>query len=323
MLSNNDSMYFPVSPLLLTPHVLGSFSVYVLNNDRLTLYAKSGEAFTMRHRIALFENGTEEVYIRTEQRKEYGRYLEHNLGELLINEEIPLAQRAGAFHCATAELLRTAFSESMSAPIDSSIFNRIQHITTHSVRFLSNTTVLGELGRFLSHDFNSYTHSLNVFVYTISLLHRLHYDETKLISLGIGIMLHDIGMSRIPSSVVRRRWDSLSNDNALIEMHPLLGVAQVTHVPLSQEAIHCILLHHESLDGNGYPSKIEGQNIPQFIRALSIADIYDSLTSCHSSMRCSPFIALHKIRSELASKIDIQIFQDFVIMLSDSGLDES
>lgn len=316
----DESRYFAISPLLIVPQSLGSFSVYVRKDDRLILYAKGGEAFTERHRKTLHDNGTTEVFVRTEQRPDFGLYIERNLAAVLGDESLPLEQRAGAFHCATTELLRATFGSRLPATVDGPLFERLQHLVTRSLRFLCEPATLKALGAFLDHDFTAYTHSVNVYALTISLLHRLGHTETDLVRTGLGVLLHDIGLARLPRALARRRNDLTPHERRLYETHPTLGVALVAQVPLSQEALHCIMLHHERLDGSGYPTGICGDNIPHAVRALALADTFDLLTSAKGDERCTPFVALHRLRNDCASKMDLYLFREFVLMLSDAEL---
>lgn len=316
---SRDERFFAISPLLIFPQAMGSFSIFIRKDNTYILYAKAGEQFSDHHRKTLFENGVREVYVRLDQRSQYGRYVEQNLGSILNDETLPIAERAGAFYRASTEMMREAFLKRMPTPLESNAHQRMLHLVTQSIRFLSTEDSLKALGSLMTHDFSAYNHSINVFVYTTLLLHRIGLSEAALIQAGIGCLTHDIGLARIPKEYTRRLGNLSLEEQAIYDTHPTLGVAMSTQVPLTQDAINCILLHHEYMDGSGTPSGIGGEQIPPLVRALTIADTFDTLTTRRHGAPLTAFGALDRMRTEYATRIDLDVFREFVILLSGSG----
>ncbi|MEG6506212.1 HD-GYP domain-containing protein [Nitratidesulfovibrio sp. D1] len=318
-----DPRFFPVSPLMIFPKAVGSFSVYLRQGNTLVLYAAAGEAFTERHRLNLFENGVREVYVLLEQRENYTRYVEENLGAILQDESIPLPERAGTFYRASTEILRAAFEARMPVPLDSETFRRLHYFVTQSIRFLTSADSLRALGEFIAHDYKTYTHSINVFIYTMPLAQTLGLDDAALIRVGIGTLLHDVGMTRVPKTVIERAGRLTPDEEAVYRTHPAQGVATIAQVPLTQEAINCILFHHERMDGSGYPTGLSGDQIPPVVRALAVADTFDTLISTRGGLPAatSAFEVLNRMRAEMASTLDMEMFRRFVLVLSGAMLD--
>ncbi len=77
--------YFPVSPVMLFPEALGEFSVYLWQAGDFVLYTKSGQKFTVKHRQSLYRNGVKEVYVQSSERPQYEKYIECNLGTILLD----------------------------------------------------------------------------------------------------------------------------------------------------------------------------------------------------------------------------------------------
>ncbi|AAS95148.1 MAG TPA: HD domain-containing protein [Desulfovibrio sp.] len=317
---HDDPRYFPISPLLIVPQALGSFSVFIRKDERLILYAKAGETFTERHSRRLHENGTSEVYVRVDQRQNFGLYLERHLAHILEDDRLPVEHRASAFHCATTELLRDTFGTRLPAPVDGILFERLQSLVTMSLRFLCEQGTLKALGQLLDCDFSAYSHSVNVYALTVPLLARLGYAQTDLVRTGLGVLLHDIGLARLPRAITRHRHSLTKHEEHIYRTHPTLGVGLVAQVPLSQEALHCIMLHHERLDGSGFPAGVKDENIPTAVRALAIADTYDLLTTAPGEARLTPFMALQLMRSEHHSTLDLYLLREFITMLSDAEM---
>ncbi|MEO8328838.1 MAG: HD domain-containing phosphohydrolase, partial [Candidatus Nanopelagicales bacterium] len=69
---------------------------------------------------------------------------------------------------------------------------------------------------------------------------------------------------------------------AAIQLHPVRGTEMVRGIAFLEEAYAGILHHHERLDGRGYPSGLQGVEIPEFARVIAVADAFDSMTSTRS-----------------------------------------
>ncbi len=93
------------------------------------------------------------------------------------------------------------------------------------------------------------------------------------------------------------------------------------HLPMTQNTINCILFHHEKLDGTGYPAGLKGDTIPLPVRIISMADIYDALTTARPYAEAMPpYEALTLIRHEMREEVDMNIFKRFVAVLSGADM---
>lgn len=94
-----------------------------------------------------------------------------------------------------------------------------------------------------------------------------------------GFVLHDVGKLSIPESILRKPSRLDEQEWSLIERHPELGVEIVKSLDLGTPAVDVIRYHHERWDGNGYPHRIGGEDIPLAARVFSVADAFESMTS--------------------------------------------
>ncbi len=100
--------------------------------------------------------------------------------------------------------------------------------------------------------------------------------------------LHDIGKVGIPDSILLKPGKLTTEEFGIMKQHPVIGgdaIAEaekrlrgqkVTFLAIGKEIAY---YHHEKFDGTGYPYKLDGSNIPLSARIMSIADVYDALTS--------------------------------------------
>ena len=90
---------------------------------------------------------------------------------------------------------------------------------------------------------------------------------------------------------------------------------------LTPTASQCILMHHERMDGSGYPGGLSGALIPDHVRAVCVADVYDALTSARPYAPAMPaFQALRLMREEMTQHFDLDAYKRLVLILSDAKM---
>lgn len=309
--------FFPVSPLILFPEALGTFAVYLHQNGDFVLYTKSGERFTDKLRNRIYDMGVSEVYVQTMDKGLFDDYVETHLGRILMDETIPLPERAKAFYSTSADVVKETFAERLPGDMPEDTFRRISNVVGQSMCFLRKGGTLKALAPFISHDYKTYTHCMHVFVYTVSILSTFEIDEDELQECGLGAMLHDVGKTKIPLKILNKRGALSEGERNVIQTHPVHGVGVCANLPISQRTSNCILFHHERMDGKGYPTNLTDDSIPLPVRAITVADVYDALTTNRPyapAMR--PFDALTIMRHDMAGAFDLDVFKRFIEILS-------
>lgn len=125
-----------------------------------------------------------------------------------------------------------------------------------------------------------YNHSLNVSLYSISMGMGLGLKHQQLVELGLGALLHDIGKTRIPLSVLEKKEKLTDEEFSLIKNHSEFGfeiLRKEIGIPLP--SAHCAYQHHERINGSGYPRGLVGNNIHKYSKIVAIADVYDAIVS--------------------------------------------
>jgi HD-GYP domain-containing protein (c-di-GMP phosphodiesterase class II) len=111
---------------------------------------------------------------------------------------------------------------------------------------------------------------------------KRRYDgiEDRLTSLGVGLLLHDIGKLAVPAAILQKPGKLDDEEWKAMRAHPLLGVQILKKAegisPLSRAVVRS---HHERWHGGGYPDGQAGAEIHQFARIAAVADVFDALTS--------------------------------------------
>ncbi|GAB7021658.1 HD-GYP domain-containing protein [Salidesulfovibrio brasiliensis] len=308
--------FFPVPPIMLFPNALGTFSVHLWQGGDFVLYTKSGQRFTEAHRRRLHDNGVKEIFVKSNEKPLYEKYLEENLGSILQDETLPASQRSRIFYEASEAVVRDIFVQKLPATIPQASFERIRSIVSNSIEFLADNGSLAALAPFISHDYKTYTHCMHVFIFTVAILNTFSLGEQELFECGLGAMLHDVGKTRIPRSILNKRGSLTAEERQRIMSHPMHGISMCTQLPLSQNTINCILFHHEKMDGSGYPAGLSGPDIPLPVRVITISDIYDALTTARPyADAMPPYEALTLMRHEMREHLDMDVFKRLVAVL--------
>ncbi|MFW6377618.1 MAG: HD-GYP domain-containing protein [bacterium] len=130
--------------------------------------------------------------------------------------------------------------------------------------------------------YSSYTfaHSVNVAVISILIGKLSNYTMDKLLDLGIGGLLHDIGKILLPQEILKKPGRLNHDEYKILKEHPRLGYEYLKkYDSISPRARSIILSHHERFDGSGYPKGLFGDEIHEFAKIGAIADVYDALIS--------------------------------------------
>lgn len=310
--------YFPVSPLLILPRARGEFEVYLKQGDKLVLYATRGERFTEAHRKRLSDMGTGEVWIKAQERKGYERYVAEHLGEILGDESVPVAERAGAWHDVSTRMVQDMFGRDLPDEAFRSRFARIKGVIRAAAEFFTDPAALKELAFYMDKGFSSYQHGLTVMVYTVALLSTFeNLGPDKVNEVAVGALLHDIGKSRLPEELMHKDPRLMDDtDRAALASHPALGVSVCARLPMSQESLNCILFHHERCDGSGYPSGATSAELPFYARVVSLVNRYDNLTRrTQFAQGESPFEALSNMKDQ-DQAWDSDLLKRFILVLS-------
>jgi diguanylate cyclase (GGDEF)-like protein len=122
-------------------------------------------------------------------------------------------------------------------------------------------------------------HSNQVSAYVAGAAARLGFEPRKREELVFASLLHDIGKIGISERILLKPGPLTPEERLLIELHPRIGFRLVEQIPVLREIAPAVLHHHERWDGDGYPAKLRGEDIPIEARLIGIADAFSSMTS--------------------------------------------
>lgn len=178
---------------------------------------------------------------------------------------------------------------------------------------LGNENLLLSLVDIKSMDNYTYSHCVNVAVISLVIGISLKLPRSKLVYLCTGALLHDIGKIFIPKEILLKPGKLTDEEFDIIKTHPKLGYDFLYKFrDLSSHCKAIVLQHHERYDGNGYPNQMIGCDINCLARIVTVADVYDALTSDRPYKRAMcPSDALEFLMSNSGSLFDYEIVNMF------------
>ena len=165
-------------------------------------------------------------------------------------------------------------------------------------------------------------HSDRVSKYSVLIGKYLNLSEQDLKTLRVGGLFHDIGKIGIPDSILLKESRLTDDEYSEIKNHPAIGAHILCNAEAFTEIIPIVKHHHERYDGNGYPGRLKGEEIPYFARITAIADTFDAMTSRRTYRDSLPLeVVKEEIRKCSGEQFDPNIAKVFLDIL-DNHYDE-
>jgi HD-GYP domain-containing protein (c-di-GMP phosphodiesterase class II) len=148
-------------------------------------------------------------------------------------------------------------------------------------------------------------------------------DEEDLFTIEIGALLHDVGKIGVPDAILRKPAALEVTELQKIQEHPAKGKHILDDIGYLEQALPCVLHHHERFDGQGYPEKIAGENIPLPGRIISVADAFDAMTSDRPYRKKMDYdSAFREIEKNAGKQFDPQIVEAFRLLLRSGAIEQ-
>ena len=163
----------------------------------------------------------------------------------------------------------------------------------------------------------TYGHIERVIMYLGWFSNHLKLNETDKLNLKVAGFLHDIGKFDISEEILRKKGNLTDVEFNILKNHPIKGVNLIKHIKCFENLLPVIKHHHERYDGNGYPDKLKGDEIPYLARMISIVDYFDSMTHgfCNSHNYNNYNEAINELRKCSGSKFDPELVENFINMI--------
>jgi HD-GYP domain-containing protein (c-di-GMP phosphodiesterase class II) len=159
-----------------------------------------------------------------------------------------------------------------------------------------------------------YRHGVNVAALSTMLGKWLGLSDRELKLLTYSAILHDFGKTKIDKSILDKANNLTPNEYKEIKAHPTVGYKFIKEIPFLDISVsYGVIMHHERLDGSGYPLGLKGNNIHQFAKIIAIADVFDAVNSDRIYRKSrGPFEALEILKKESLGRLDYEYCNIFL-----------
>jgi len=153
-------------------------------------------------------------------------------------------------------------------------------------------------------------HMVNVAILAVKIGQGIGYGEEDLRRLALAACLHDVGMLSIPRRILEKVGTLTPDELTIIRQHPEKGFRMLQALGPEFDWLATVALHEqEREDGSGYPQGLKGDQIHEYAKIVSLADVYESLTHVRSYQKTRvPFDAVKEIMST-----DRRMFPDRIL----------
>ncbi len=185
-------------------------------------------------------------------------------------------------------------------------------------QILNDETSLIGLTTIRDYDEYTFTHSVNVCIFSVALGKRLGFAKLQLYDLGMAALFHDIGKSRVPVDVLNKTGTLTSDDWRQISDHPWLGALALFQLRGTQEypyrSMVVAMEHHMKTDLTGYPKPIRPRHMSIFSKIVSVADGFDAATSRRSyqTVPFNPAEVMREMRDNPRRGLDPVVVKAFM-----------
>ena len=240
--------------------------------------------------------------------------ISEELHQTIQNTRIPPQTKAKAVYNHSIRMMTNVLEEPSAENILSGkrmVYDVVDHI-------LADDDTAECMTLITSHDYYTYTHSVNVGMLSVLLAKSVFKDSVdyNMQEMGAGFFLHDLGKCDIPHDLINKPGRLTTKEWDLMRMHPPYGekiLRKTGH--LTKECRIITMQHHEREDGTGYPSGLSGYRIHIYAHICALADVYDALTSMRAyKKKVTTFEALRVMKDEMISHFNRDLFEKFVLL---------
>ena len=187
-------------------------------------------------------------------------------------------------------------------------------------QILNEETSLIGLTTIRDYDEYTFTHSVNVCIFSVALGKRLGFGKVQLYDLGMAALFHDIGKSRVPAEIINKSGGLTDDEWRLVAAHPWLGALALFQLRGQQDLPYRAMIvaheHHMKLDLTGYPRPIRPRALSMFSKIVAVADGFDAATSrrAYQSTPMNPAQVMQEMRDSPRRGMDPVVVKAFINM---------
>ncbi len=309
--------YLPINPSSLKTNTIVGCDIFLLAKTtaevRFVLYCRGDAIFDEDKKNMLVAQKIKSLFIKREKQRTYYDYLENNFQHIVSDTNIPLDEKTKIIHGAATNLVKDLYEKPSTGSV-----KRTKEFARNLVDYVIKDSRAAEsLLKMAVHEYHTYTHSVNVAAVGTLFGQRLGLGAKDLKGLCAGILLHDIGKTKINTDILNKKGKLTEEEFDIVKEHPELGVEVLKETGYEfEEELIIALQHHENDDGSGYPYGLKKDEIHPCGKIARIIDVYDALTTKRSYKDAArPFTALKEMKDNMLHCFDTELLKEFIRFL--------
>lgn len=156
-------------------------------------------------------------------------------------------------------------------------------------------------------------HSERVSRFAVATAQALRLPEDEIEKIRVSALLHDVGKIGIDDRVLKKPAALTDDEFEIMKTHPQKGFKIMSQIPAMRDFLPGMYMHHEMMNGEGYPQGLRGDQIPIQARIVSVADTFDAMTTERPYQRAMDLgAALTRLKSFVGTRYDARVVAAFV-----------
>ncbi|MDX6406315.1 MAG: hypothetical protein QOH70_3770 [Blastocatellia bacterium] len=156
-------------------------------------------------------------------------------------------------------------------------------------------------------------HSERVSRFSVAVAQGLGLPDDEIERIRISALLHDVGKISIDDRVLKKPAALTDEEFEVMKTHPQKGYKIMSQIPAMREFLPGMHMHHEMINGEGYPQRLKGDEIPMQARIVSVADTFDAMTTERPYQRAMDLeAALTRLKSFVGTRYDARVVAAFI-----------
>lgn len=161
-------------------------------------------------------------------------------------------------------------------------------------------------------------HTVNVSDLTLRVARQIGMNETELVHIYRGALLHDIGKMGIPDNILHKPGPLTKDEWVIMRQHPKFAYEMLSSISYLLPAAEIPYCHHERWDGTGYPRGLKGEEIPIAARIFSVIDVWDALLTDRPYREAWPRqVVINYIKNESGTRFDPKVVEIFISFVTE------
>ncbi|MCK5111300.1 MAG: HD-GYP domain-containing protein [Arcobacteraceae bacterium] len=280
-----------------------------------SILIKEGDKFTSNTQEQINSHNITDVYVLDKDHDQYEFDTQTYLEKIVKDDSVPISLKSEILH----EMAADVINDLLEGDINTQKIKQADIVVSDTVNLiLDDPKAVKAMLKVTSHDYYTYTHSVNVSTYALGFGSYLKFNKEQLHMLGMAGIMHDVGKRKIPGEIINKDGKLTDDEFKIIQKHPSYGVEILKELgETNQVLLDIVEQHHEKIDGSGYPHALKGKDIHPYAQIMSIADIFDALTTKRSYKGAlKSFEAFNIMHNHMKQSLNNKLLKKFMSFMS-------